>query len=104
MKKIILVILILLVFGLLFGCDEPICGNGLCETGETELTCSIDCEQVDYCGDGICNGNETTNTCQEDCPSDLITVEGTYSGFYNFPRNFFDESNFLICFFRLNNS
>ncbi|MBT4870458.1 MAG: hypothetical protein HON47_02705 [Candidatus Diapherotrites archaeon] len=93
MKKIILVILILLVFGLLFGCDEPICGNGLCETGETELTCSIDCEQVDYCGDGICNGNETTNTCQEDCPSDLITVEGTYSGFYNFPRNFFDESN-----------
>jgi hypothetical protein len=42
------------------------CGDGLCEGGETECTCAVDCP--DSCGDGCCTGSEGCLTCDLDCP------------------------------------
>ncbi len=45
-------------------CD-PVCGNDVCETGETEDGCPEDCGPE--CGDGICEGDEDADSCPEDC-------------------------------------
>jgi len=42
------------------------CGNALCETGETPLSCPQDCPSV--CGDGFCSGSEDAESCPADCP------------------------------------
>jgi len=43
-----------------------ICGDGLCESGETSAGCSVDCNP---CGDGVCDAGigETPATCHTDC-------------------------------------
>ena len=43
------------------------CGDGICGTTETNLTCPDDCyvEPERYCGDGICESYETS--CYQDC-------------------------------------
>ena len=70
MRKTSLVLIILIIaIVLTFGCDEPICGNSICETGENIQNCSIDCGNTYYCGDGICQENETYETCSKDCGS-----------------------------------
>jgi len=38
--------------------DGGICGNGLCETGETNVTCAADCTTTPQVGDGIGCGNQ----------------------------------------------
>lgn len=47
------------------------CGNGVCASTETCLTCESDCgpcPAVDpFCGDNICNSNETCSSCELDC-------------------------------------
>jgi len=77
----------------------PVCGNGLCEGGETCSTCVADCgsclidgeycdspnecigdycvsnfcsSDITYCGDTLCEGGEDCSTCSTDCgcPSD----------------------------------
>jgi hypothetical protein len=61
------------LFFLLFSLGSSVfaaeCGDGVCEEGETYLSCDADCP-VPECGDGICNGDETCNTCDEDCECD----------------------------------
>ncbi|MCS7134559.1 MAG: M14-type cytosolic carboxypeptidase [Candidatus Pacearchaeota archaeon] len=60
--------------------NRAACGNGICETGETQDNCCEDCgcnqgiciENVcvivqPYCGDGKCEANETQETCCKDC-------------------------------------
>ncbi|ATB41267.1 hypothetical protein CYFUS_006732 [Cystobacter fuscus] len=53
------------------------CGDGLCTTDESELTCPRDC----YCGDGQCVG-ETVDTCPKDCgcPHPPGTCNGCHMG------------------------
>jgi hypothetical protein len=66
-------------------CPRPIvCGNGLCEVGESE-TCASDCGPV--CGNGICEPNETSASCAFDCDTCSDTdggyqpyLQGTVSG------------------------
>ena len=49
-----------------FSVAPAVCGNGVCESGETVLNCPQDCPG--YCGDGICNSYyENSTTCPEDC-------------------------------------
>ena len=43
--------------------EEPICGDGQCDTGETLESCAEDCP----CGDGVCAENETFESCPTDC-------------------------------------
>jgi hypothetical protein len=66
MKKGILLIGVLAAAILLSGCIEPpACGNGICENGETWLTCSADCGELPptpVCGNGII---ETGEECDE---------------------------------------
>jgi hypothetical protein len=51
--------------------DNPVCGDGFCETPEDEYSCPDDCliEISDVCGDDICGGTESSATCPEDCSS-----------------------------------
>lgn len=55
-----------------------VCGNDVCESGETSDNCCLDCAcQTGYkcvdnkcqniCGDGICVSGETSATCCQDC-------------------------------------
>lgn len=41
----------------------PVCGDGICQTTETNAGCPDDC----YCGDGICKTGESTLNCSDDC-------------------------------------
>ena len=43
-----------------------VCGNGVCEPGETPAGCAQDCAAV--CGNGKCEANEKV-TCPNDCPT-----------------------------------
>lgn len=47
------------------GSPGPVCGDLLCQTGESPATCVQDCPPV--CGDGACNGGETGASCSQDC-------------------------------------
>ncbi len=42
-----------------------VCGNGLCQCGETAASCKADC--TGGCGDGVCDGKETVPKCPSDC-------------------------------------
>lgn len=51
---------------------QKVCGNHICETGETATTCSADCnqsinQQQTVCGNHICETGETIATCPADC-------------------------------------
>lgn len=62
---------ILVTMAMLFvGCDndsngsEPVvCGDGVCEGNEDNLTCPDDC----FCGNEVCEEDETAESCPEDC-------------------------------------
>lgn len=43
---------------------KPVCGNAVCEPGETYNTCLEDCPK---CGDDICSTQETSKSCPSDC-------------------------------------
>ena len=93
--NIFILIIALSVFVLLFGCPQtlPVCGNGVCEIGETSQSCSIDCpseqktcsQQNGYtcsvneqCGTQFLQATDTTRCCQNQCtPSqDTCTTQG----------------------------
>jgi hypothetical protein len=62
-----------------------VCGNGVCEVGETPARCGTDCPPPPVCGNGICEGPETA-TCPNDCVSiDLVACKDscdTYDFFH----------------------
>ena len=46
--------------------DSNLCGNGVCDYGENQYTCTQDC----FCGDGKCDNAQGENyNCPEDCGS-----------------------------------
>lgn len=48
-------------------CDDPYCGDGTCDSGESCSKCEVDCGACPYCGDGTCDSNETCQSCKSDC-------------------------------------
>ena len=48
---------------------NPICGDGICDAGETTTNCEEDCSRQSVCGDGVCDKNETLKNCKNDCES-----------------------------------
>ncbi|MBI4162323.1 MAG: PGF-pre-PGF domain-containing protein, partial [Candidatus Aenigmarchaeota archaeon] len=64
---------------------QIVCGNGVCETGETESSCAADCkptEQGSVCGNGVCESDESTATCETDCPAPVQEVQKQDYGLY----------------------
>jgi hypothetical protein len=58
-------------------CDDfgPECGNGICEIGENDTVCAVDCIYPGFCGDGECNGYENFDLCPEDCLENICEIE-----------------------------
>jgi hypothetical protein len=53
-------------------CQSPtdvICGNNICEPGESSRSCLADCPKSNpvQCGDGLCEDGESWNSCEADC-------------------------------------
>jgi len=76
MQKTLFATALLLLAFALSGCIwPPVCGNGICEIGESHDNCPIesggDCPPTELCGNGICNAAEGENNtnCPEDCPA-----------------------------------
>ena len=45
-----------------------VCGDGVCDVGETPQSCPGDCHVGAVCGDGVCAASESGATCPKDCP------------------------------------
>jgi len=44
------------------------CGDGVCDLGESELSCPEDCtSEEDICGDDVCGASENIHNCPQDC-------------------------------------
>jgi len=65
---------------------SPVCGNGICEAGETAVNCPQDCvlpfEKKVICGDGICDSpEENQHNCPQDCAIPIkIQSQGNAGG------------------------
>ncbi len=62
-------------FFLLSGNQEPpviapVCGNAMCEAGESTASCPSDCPPpVPICGNTVCEEGESYTSCSADCPA-----------------------------------
>ena len=56
------------------GGTSPVCGNGWCETGESQANCPADCTGGGgtVCGNGTCEAGETAGSCPQDCVSGCV--------------------------------
>ena len=58
--------------------NGPVCGNGICEEGETYENCPEDCEEGGpVCGNGVCEEGENAQNCPEDCGNGYPDVDIT---------------------------
>ncbi len=55
---------------------SAVCGDAVCDVGESPLSCPQDCPDV--CGDGVCSGIENPLNCGQDCPD--VCGDGLCSG------------------------
>lgn len=53
----------------LYGTARPAgCGNGICDSLESTLSCPVDCTRsTAFCGDYVCSNEENKTNCPEDC-------------------------------------
>lgn len=81
MKRLNIAIFITIAL-LLASCEESgptteaVCGNNVCDPGETLTSCSADCSVMPniVCGDNKCQGSENSVTCPNDCPVQPPTI------------------------------
>lgn len=52
------------------GHDVPAtsCGDGTCDSEESQDSCPSDCGSASTCGDGVCDVSEDSSSCPSDCP------------------------------------
>lgn len=56
---------------------KTICGNKLCESGESSSNCGKDCSPI--CGNSLCEAGETSNNCASDCKNSQTSPPQTSS-------------------------
>ncbi|MBA4337206.1 hypothetical protein C0416_05570 [bacterium] len=54
----------------------PVCGNDVCEAGETNVSCPADCT-LTTCGNGVCDNGEDSTSCPSDCDPVSVCGNGT---------------------------
>lgn len=58
--------------------NGPVCGNGICETGETHENCPEDCpDSGPVCGNGVCEEGENAQNCPQDCGYPEVNIGST---------------------------
>jgi hypothetical protein len=60
------------------GNNVPVCGDGICESGEDEFACPADCAAAPaeaVCGDGVCDSGEDETSCSADCAAAPLDEE-----------------------------
>lgn len=93
---------IFVITGEKVGAPAPtaVCGNEICEAGETASNCIQDCPSAPtaVCGNNVCEAGETAANCRQDCPTappqppiELPKIEPT-------PTNIFYAVVILIIF------
>jgi len=59
------------------GMSQPVCGDGTCDSGETNANCPADCPVGPVCGDGTCDNNEDCSICEADCGECCVPMTTT---------------------------
>ncbi len=66
------------------GPNGPVCGNNMCETGETPQTCPADCHPTGpICGNAVCEAGESPQACPADCAASMTTQNNSSYTIYH---------------------